>query len=73
MKAALADNEAVTSAAAGAAYVENFALRVFMNADNMDRAGKYDKYVGDGDGHQRPRRRSTGVLVTRGSTLRLSL
>lgn len=43
MKAALADNEAVTSAAAGAAYVENFALRVFMNADNMDRAGKYDK------------------------------
>ncbi|EJT52086.1 late endosome to vacuole transport-related protein [Trichosporon asahii var. asahii CBS 2479] len=43
MKAALADNEAVTSAAAGAAYVENFALRVFMNADNMDRAGKWDK------------------------------
>ncbi|WVQ81239.1 hypothetical protein IAT38_003361 [Cryptococcus sp. DSM 104549] len=39
MKAALANNEAITSEAAGAAYVENFALKVFMSADNDDRAG----------------------------------
>ncbi|WVQ75535.1 hypothetical protein IAR50_005162 [Cryptococcus sp. DSM 104548] len=39
MKVALASNEAITSEAAGAAYVENFALKVFMSADNDDRAG----------------------------------
>ncbi|CAG8528857.1 4620_t:CDS:2 [Diversispora eburnea] len=36
----LGDNEAVTNDIAGEAYVENFALKVFLNADNEDRAGK---------------------------------
>nr|XP_019048051.1 vacuolar protein sorting-associated protein VTA1 [Kwoniella bestiolae CBS 10118]OCF26981.1 vacuolar protein sorting-associated protein VTA1 [Kwoniella bestiolae CBS 10118] len=39
MKAILANNEAITSEAAGAALVEAFALKVFMSADNDDRAG----------------------------------
>jgi vacuolar protein sorting-associated protein VTA1 len=39
MKAVLAEQEAVTNEAAGAGYVENFALKVFMSADNDDRAG----------------------------------
>ena len=43
MKAVLAGNEAVTSEAAGAAHVENFALKVFMSADNDDRAGNTGK------------------------------
>jgi vacuolar protein sorting-associated protein VTA1 len=43
MKAILASNEAVTNEAAGAAYVENFALKVFMSADNDDRKGMSGK------------------------------
>ncbi|WWC91223.1 uncharacterized protein L201_006165 [Kwoniella dendrophila CBS 6074] len=43
MKAILANNEAVTSEAAGAALVEAFALKVFMSADNDDRAGNTGK------------------------------
>lgn len=43
MKAVLADNEAVANEAAGAAHVENFALKVFMNADNEDRSGNTGK------------------------------
>lgn len=43
MKAELADNDAVNSEAAGAAYVENFALKVFMGADNEDRSGATGK------------------------------
>jgi vacuolar protein sorting-associated protein VTA1 len=39
MKAILADNDAVHNEAAGAAYVQNFALKVFMSADNDDRKG----------------------------------
>ncbi|WRT69043.1 uncharacterized protein IL334_006026 [Kwoniella shivajii] len=39
MKAILGHNEAITSEAAGAALVEAFALKVFMSADNDDRAG----------------------------------
>lgn len=39
MKVILKDNDAVTSDAAGAAYIENFALKVFMSADNDDRNG----------------------------------
>lgn len=45
MKATLAGNEAVTSEAAGSAYVENFALKVFLAADNLDRSGQCDKCV----------------------------
>ena len=43
MKAILAVDEAVTNEAAGAAYVENFALKVFMSADNDDRSGNTGK------------------------------
>ncbi|EPQ28885.1 uncharacterized protein PFL1_03686 [Pseudozyma flocculosa PF-1] len=40
LKAQLADNDAVTNDIASAAYVENFALKVFVQADNQDRAGR---------------------------------
>lgn len=40
MKATLADNDAALNDEAGAAYIENFAFRVFVQADNEDRAGK---------------------------------
>ncbi|GMK55827.1 hypothetical protein CspeluHIS016_0208830 [Cutaneotrichosporon spelunceum] len=43
MKAALGDNEAVSNEAVGSAYMENFALKVFMGADNADRAGDFGK------------------------------
>ncbi|WWC73106.1 uncharacterized protein I206_107071 [Kwoniella pini CBS 10737] len=43
MKVILANNEAITSEAAGAALVENFALKVFLSADNDDRAGNTGK------------------------------
>ncbi|CAG8464362.1 8754_t:CDS:2 [Paraglomus occultum] len=39
-KKSLAGNEAVTNDIAGSAYVENFALKIFINADNEDRQGK---------------------------------
>lgn len=39
MKATLASNDAVTDDAAGSAYIENFALKVFVGADNEDRSG----------------------------------
>lgn len=45
MKAVLADQDSVANEAAGAAHVENFALKVFMNADNEDRAGNTGKWV----------------------------
>ncbi|KAI9312763.1 hypothetical protein BX666DRAFT_1865814 [Dichotomocladium elegans] len=40
MKADLGPNEAITNDDVGYAYIENFALKVFLNADNEDRAGK---------------------------------
>jgi vacuolar protein sorting-associated protein VTA1 len=43
MKAILSEQEAVTNEAAGAGYIENFALKVFMSADNDDRAGNTGK------------------------------
>ncbi|BEI85171.1 hypothetical protein CcaverHIS002_0505720 [Cutaneotrichosporon cavernicola] len=43
MKAALGDNEAVSNEAVGSAHVENFALKVFMGADNAERAGDFGK------------------------------
>ncbi|KAL1922625.1 uncharacterized protein VTP21DRAFT_10164 [Calcarisporiella thermophila] len=42
-KKELADNEAISDDLVGHAQVENFALKVFMNADNEDRAGKASK------------------------------
>lgn len=50
MKVILVDNEAVTNEVAGAAYVENFALKVFLGADNEDRAGKASKWGLLGEG-----------------------
>ncbi|PWN18106.1 DUF605-domain-containing protein, partial [Microstroma glucosiphilum] len=43
LKATLANNDAATSDEAGSAYVENFALKVFVGADNEDRSGKADR------------------------------
>ncbi|KAJ1028666.1 hypothetical protein NDA16_001832 [Ustilago loliicola] len=40
LKSKLADNDAVTNDTASSAYVENFALKVFVGADNEDRSGK---------------------------------
>ncbi|KAG1234079.1 hypothetical protein G6F68_002826 [Rhizopus microsporus] len=39
----LGDNEAVTNDLVGYAHIENFALKIFLNADNEDRAGKASK------------------------------
>ena len=39
MKKQLQNHDAVENEAAGAAYVENFALRVFNMADSEDRGG----------------------------------
>lgn len=35
----------ITDEAAGSAYVENFAMNVFLQADNEDRQGKANKWV----------------------------
>ena len=40
LKTKLSDNDAVTNDVASSAYIENFALKVFVGADNEDRAGK---------------------------------
>ncbi|OAD80763.1 hypothetical protein PHYBLDRAFT_104637 [Phycomyces blakesleeanus NRRL 1555(-)] len=46
LKAALGtDNEAIVDDIVGYAHVENFALKVFLNADNEDRSGNASKYV----------------------------
>ena len=45
MKTDLGPNDAVHDEPASAAYVENFALRVFAGADNEDRSGNITKYV----------------------------
>lgn len=40
MKVELAHNETVTDDAAAAAYVENFADKIFRQADDEDRTGR---------------------------------
>ena len=45
VKTDLGPNDAVHDEPASAAYVENFALRVFAGADNEDRNGNITKYV----------------------------
>ena len=40
MKKEIGPNDAIDVEAAGAAYVENFALKVFAMADNEDRKGE---------------------------------
>ncbi|KAH6574264.1 hypothetical protein BASA62_002527 [Batrachochytrium salamandrivorans] len=42
-KVNLAGNEAIGNDVVGYAHVENFALRIFINADNEDRAGRASK------------------------------
>lgn len=37
------EHATITDEAAGSAYVENFAMKVFLTADNEDRAGKAGK------------------------------
>lgn len=43
LKKQLADNEAVTQEIVGCAHVENYALKMFLYADNEDRAGRFHK------------------------------
>ena len=44
-KTAMADNESITNEMAAQAYLENYALKVFLWADGQDRAGIFNKYV----------------------------
>jgi vacuolar protein sorting-associated protein VTA1 len=37
-------NEAITSEVVGQAHMENYALKVFLFADNEDRASRFNKY-----------------------------
>jgi vacuolar protein sorting-associated protein VTA1 len=37
------EHATITDEAAGSAYVENFAIKVFLQADDEDRAGKASK------------------------------
>ena len=39
------EHATITDEAAGSAYVENFAIKVFLQADDEDRAGKASKCV----------------------------
>jgi vacuolar protein sorting-associated protein VTA1 len=41
---ALADHEAIQNDTIGYAHVENFALKIFLNADNEDRNGAATKF-----------------------------
>ncbi|XP_060096299.1 vacuolar protein sorting-associated protein VTA1 homolog isoform X1 [Heteronotia binoei] len=43
MKKQLGDNEAITQEIVGCAHVENYALKMFLYADNEDRAGRFHK------------------------------
>uniref|UniRef100_A0A8C5SXL8 Vesicle trafficking 1 n=1 Tax=Laticauda laticaudata TaxID=8630 RepID=A0A8C5SXL8_LATLA len=43
MKKQLDDNEAITQEIVGCAHVENYALKMFLYADNEDRAGQFHK------------------------------
>ncbi|KAI9278037.1 Vta1 like-domain-containing protein [Sporodiniella umbellata] len=42
-KKTIGENETITNDLVGYAHVENFALKIFLNADNEDRAGKASK------------------------------
>lgn len=43
MKKELSDNESITQEVVGNAHVENYALKMFLYADNEDRAGRFHK------------------------------
>ena len=42
-KKALTENEAVSSEVVGQAHMEEYALKLFLYADNEDRAGQFGK------------------------------
>lgn len=42
-KKAASSNESITSEVAAQAYIENYALKLFVWADNMDRSGNFNK------------------------------
>ncbi|ESP03130.1 hypothetical protein LOTGIDRAFT_137913 [Lottia gigantea] len=44
-KTEFSDNEAIHNEVVGQAHVENYALKVFLYADNEDRAGRFNKNV----------------------------
>ncbi|KAG7257960.1 hypothetical protein CRUP_013517 [Coryphaenoides rupestris] len=58
MKKELADNESVSQELVGNAHIENYALKMFLYADNEDRAGSFHK--GDERGGAFP---SVGTLA----------
>ncbi|XP_028997759.1 vacuolar protein sorting-associated protein VTA1 homolog isoform X2 [Betta splendens] len=43
MKKELSDNESITQEVVGNAHIENYALKMFLYADNEDRAGQFHK------------------------------
>lgn len=45
MKADIGASDAIDIEAVSSAYVENFALKVFANADNEDRSGRATRYA----------------------------
>lgn len=44
-KRASQGNESITSEIAAQAYLENYALKLFVWADNMDRSSNFNKYI----------------------------
>lgn len=43
MKVELANEESITQEVVGNAHIENYALKMFIYADNEDRAGRFHK------------------------------
>lgn len=43
MKKELSDNESITQEVVGNAHIENYALKMFLYADNEDRSGRFHK------------------------------
>lgn len=43
MKKELNDNESITQEVVGNAHIENYALKMFLYADNEDRGGRFHK------------------------------
>lgn len=44
MKKELSDNESISQEVVGNAHIENYALKLFLYADNEDRAGRFHKW-----------------------------
>ena len=43
MKKELSDNESITQEVVGNAHIENYAIKMFLYADNEDRSGRFHK------------------------------